>query len=152
MQKVEKKFKNILLKNYKILKNKISKLIKISIGCVKKILLKIYGLLIIIYQYISNKFYKGKNPYFLDLPVEKPKNDYIGFDAQVDALYQNIKNDAKMIGIIADYGSGKSSLVGLLKKKLGRIKYKVIIINLWHIDKDLETLDGNEDFVQYIHK
>lgn len=108
----------------------------------KKILKRIWGFVIGKYNKIKNSFLYGrKNPYFLDKPISKKKDDLIGFDAQVDALLSNIKEGAKMVGVVTDYGSGKSSLVNLLKK---RFKFrKVVKINLWNVEnnnlKDLHS-------------
>lgn len=117
----------------------------------KNILKKIYLQIKKLYSKVNLILVKRQNPYFLDFPVEKIQNDYIGFDAQTDALYQSIKNGAKMIGIIADYGSGKSSLVSLLKRKLRFKRYKIIKVNLWHINKETNQ-NNSEKAVQEIHK
>jgi hypothetical protein len=95
-----------------------------------------------------------ENPYFLDFPVEDIKYDCIGFNSYVDGLYKNIMDDAKMIGLVADYGSGKSTVVNLLEKKLYKAlnrrlkkKCKIAKINLW------DSINGSKEQSDFeIHK
>ena len=67
---------------------------------------------------------------FMNTPISDDKDDVIGINSSVDSIKHAIENDAKMIGIIADYGSGKSSLTETLikdKKLFGG----AIIVNMW---------------------
>lgn len=80
---------------------------------------------------------------FMNTPIEKTKKDAIGIHASVNAIRRAIKEGAKMIGIIAEYGAGKTSLTELLVKKQ---KTKVTRINLW------DTLsEDNDDKTEINH-
>ena len=58
---------------------------------------------------------------FVNNPISNSKDDVIGFDSQIDTLLCAINNNANMIGIIADYGTGKSSLTELLTEASEKI-------------------------------
>lgn len=47
---------------------------------------------------------------FVNKPISSVEDDAIGFSTQVDTIYEAIDNGSTMIGLIADYGSGKSSV------------------------------------------
>lgn len=102
-------------------------------------------------KFLAKLYYYGKNPYFLERPIKRVEDDFIGFDAQVDALFTNIKEGARMISVVSDYGSGKSSLVDLLKSKLCLLKYKVIKINLWNVEEG-DTEDLHSQFLFQLTK
>lgn len=81
---------------------------------------------------MKNKYYKVN----LENPIKCKKDDIFGYSYETSRIKNAIDNNANMIGIISEYGSGKSSLIELLKKKLIPLKilglkYKVININLW---------------------
>lgn len=66
---------------------------------------------------------------FLNTPIKEEDKDAIGITASVEMIKSAIKNDAKMIGVIAEYGAGKSSLTEMLAKPED---YKrVVRINMW---------------------
>lgn len=74
---------------------------------------------------------KQENSYsYINKEIDFDQQDYIGFKAQKDALDNAIDSGAKMIGLTADYGYGKSSLVSILSKD--NKKYaQTIKINMW---------------------
>lgn len=80
---------------------------------------------------------------FVNNPITDRDHDVIGFNTQVDTLQCAIDDGATMIGIIADYGTGKSSLTELLcKSDVQNKKKKPIRINLWDCltqEKGIET-------------
>lgn len=83
---------------------------------------------------ISNKDNENFKPIvFVNNPVKRQKDDIVGFDSQVETLACAIESGANMIGVIADYGSGKSSLTDILSESLKKRKKitKPIKINLW---------------------
>ncbi len=83
---------------------------------------------------ISNKDKEKFKPIvFVNNPVKSQKDDIVGFDSQVETLACAIESGANMIGVIADYGSGKSSLTDILSEFLKKRKKitKPIKINLW---------------------
>jgi hypothetical protein len=63
---------------------------------------------------INNNSKKYQPIVFVNNPITSTEEDVIGFDAQVDTLQCAINNGANMIGVIADYGSGKSSMAEML--------------------------------------
>jgi predicted ABC-type transport system involved in lysophospholipase L1 biosynthesis ATPase subunit len=76
---------------------------------------------------------------FNNTPISDGKENIFNFKEQVKILDSAIKNRSTLIGIIGDYGSGKSSLTELCQKKL-KLKYgQAIRINMWDtIEKDNE--------------
>lgn len=80
---------------------------------------------------------------FVNNPISSSKDDVIGFDSQIDTLLCAINNDANMIGIIADYGTGKSSMTELLSEAAEKTnKNKPIKINMWDC---LSKIANNSD-------
>lgn len=74
-----------------------------------------------------------KDYYFIEGSTEK---DIIGFDSYVNSLNLAIKNGARFIGLISEFGTGKSSLIKMLEKTANtnnRIDVKTI--NLWNCEE-----------------
>lgn len=70
---------------------------------------------------------------FVNNPVKDSEHDVIGFDAQVETLQDAIDGGATMIGVIADYGTGKSSMTELLCDSVVKKGHpKPIKINMWN--------------------
>ena len=61
-------------------------------------------------------------------PIKRLSDDFIGFSAQSKLIKASFKAGAHIIGLIADYGSGKSSLAELVSLDND---YVTIKINLW---------------------
>ena len=59
------------------------------------------------------------NEFLLDIP-EKVENDAIGYKVYVDIIVKAIKSDAKMIGLLSNYGSGKSTIINMVKDEILR--------------------------------
>lgn len=98
-----------------------------------------------IFTKLFRKYPKSRhNGVILNQPIESEENDWIGVSTYVDDLAAAIGGGAKMVAITSDFGSGKSSLISLFKKRYEtkvmdvhiRPKY-VYMINMW------ETIDGN---------
>jgi hypothetical protein len=68
---------------------------------------------------------------FKNSPINDEKEDVFDFSTQVAIIDEAIKNDSTLIGIIGDYGSGKSTLTELCDVKLCKKYGKAIRINLW---------------------
>lgn len=83
----------------------------------------------------------------LENPISKSNEDIVGFETEVKRLSNAIKQGANNIAIISTFGSGKSTLVELLKHKLSKcllnFKYKVVKINLW--DEELSEFTFLEE-------
>lgn len=77
----------------------------------------------------------SENPFLIDLPESK-ENDAIGYDVYVDSLTTAINSDAKLIGLISNYGSGKSTVVKMLKDNNKEKDIKFVSINLWKINEE----------------
>lgn len=95
-----------------------------------------------------------KDLFLLDLP-EVEENDAIGYDVYVDNVINALNSDARMIGLISNYGSGKSTIINMVKNKIvtERKNAKFISINLWKIKEDIKIKNSNvEDNTLDIHK
>ena len=68
-----------------------------------------------------------KDYYFIEGTATK---DWIGFDSYLETLNNAIDDNAKFIGLISDYGTGKSTLINMLKKDQEQKSNKLIKINL----------------------
>lgn len=71
---------------------------------------------------------------FVNRPINDPKNDIVGFLPQVNTICEAITNGSTMIGVVADYGTGKSSMTALLSQTVKERPYKYptpIKINMW---------------------
>ncbi|MCL2718989.1 MAG: hypothetical protein FWE14_09455 [Lachnospiraceae bacterium] len=69
----------------------------------------------------SSKEDKIRPIIFMNTPISDESNDIIGLNSTVNSISYAINKKARMIGVIADYGSGKSSLT-----------------ETWHQKKDLK--------------
>ncbi len=72
---------------------------------------------------------KSSNITYVNKEISSQEEDFIGFSAQVDSIAEAIDNGASMVGVIADYGSGKSSIGELLASK--KQFQKPIRVNMW---------------------
>ncbi len=69
---------------------------------------------------------------FQNSPIQDDSKDVFDFKNQVKVLHEVSNSDAKIIGIIGDYGSGKSSITELYAKEEKKSKKaKIVRINLW---------------------
>ena len=102
---------------------------------------------------------------YINKPINEINNDVLGINTHLNRIEKAIDKGANVIGIIGDYGTGKSSLIELLKNKYE----KPIMINMWNYsntnsneEKGINDLTRNflfqmaigEDtkFAQYINK
>lgn len=81
--------------------------------------------------------------YFQDYPIKDYKDDIVGFEAEIEMLKEGIESDSKIIGLVAEYGSGKSSIIELLRKELGS-EYRIVNINLLDPDSETEALEAHK--------
>lgn len=88
---------------------------------------------------------------FVNNPIEGESSDVIGFKSQIELLKQAINENASMIGIIADYGSGKSSLTSLLDKSTTSDFEPSIKINMWDSLVEEKGNDSKGD-ISYLTK
>lgn len=84
---------------------------------------------------------------YVNTEIKSSEEDIIGFSAQVDSIADAIENGASMVGVIADYGSGKSSIGELLEAKK---QFKTPIrVNMWdslkQVKKDNKQKGNKEE-------
>lgn len=80
---------------------------------------------------------------FINKPITTREEDVIGFDAHIDSIKEAINKNASIIGIISDYGTGKSSIVDILSHE--HIMMDCITINMWDSldNSGKQVTDGN---------
>lgn len=93
---------------------------------------------------------KNPNIVVLNQPIDDLSDDKIGLDDYVDSLECAIEKGANVIGIEADFGTGKSSLISLLKKR-SLANTKIISVNLWHIINDSGD-NASANITKQLHK
>lgn len=87
---------------------------------------------------------KSINPIiFQNKPIEEENKDLFDFSYQKRVLNTAIESNARIIGIVGDYGTGKSSITKLLEKDRRNNKDRIININLWGQFSNRQ--DKNED-------
>ena len=99
---------------------------------------------------------------FTNIPIKDKDKDLLGINNEANRIENAIDGGANIIGIIGDYGTGKSSLIEILKNKF----LNVININMWNSvntkpENALEltknfifqmAIGKSEQFAQYINK
>lgn len=81
---------------------------------------------------------------FINKPATSYLEDVVGFKSQVETIHKAIDNGANMIGVIADYGTGKSTISDILISDVlnNEHKYSTIRINMW--DSISKKADDND--------
>jgi len=75
---------------------------------------------------------------FINKPIKTVSDDLVGFEVQIKSIKEAINKGANSIGVISDYGTGKSSLTELIS--LEDVLYcKPIKINLWDCLNDISS-------------
>ena len=114
---------------------------------------------------IKKIFVKNNKEYnpivFINNPINDEEEDLIGVSGEARRIENAIDEGANIIGIIGDYGSGKSSLIEILKRNFATS----ICINMWNsvtncynsleITKNFIfqlAIGKNQRFAQYISK
>jgi len=82
--------------------------------------------------------------YFPDYPVKDLKDDYVGFEEQIEMIKEGIESNSRIVGLVADYGSGKSSIIELLKKELDEEEYDIVKINLLDPDGQANEFEAHK--------
>lgn len=97
------------------------------------------------------------NVFLLDVP-EKSENDAIGYDVYVDSVISSINSGAKMIGLLSNYGSGKSTIINMVEEKMrndSSSNIEFVKVNLWKINElenDKSNVTHSLDSTIDIHK
>ena len=68
---------------------------------------------------------------FQNKPITSEEQDLFDYSYQKQVLDSAIDSDARIIGIIGDYGTGKSSITKLLENSRRKKHDKIVNINLW---------------------
>ncbi len=107
-----------------------------------------------IQERIVRKNFPKHRRVILNQPIDDETNDWIGVKAYVDKLEDAINNGAKIIAVTSDFGSGKSSLLAMYKKRIqkGVVHFRpklMYIVNMWEV---LEKMDDNTSSVVELHK
>ncbi len=68
---------------------------------------------------------------FQNKPITSEEKDLFDYSYQKKVLDSAIDSDARIIGIIGDYGTGKSSITKLLENNRRKKHDKIVNINLW---------------------
>lgn len=116
-----------------------------KLGCLKMKLKK--------YRKENNKNKNNIKPIlYINNPINDLNQDIVGFETQIASIEQAIDSGATMIGLIADYGTGKSSVTDILcqkKSKSKKSKETPIKINMWDT---IESVSGSEQSVNDLTK
>lgn len=97
---------------------------------------------------------------FQNKPIDCDEKDIFDFSYQKKVLNVVIDADSRIVGIIGDYGTGKSSITKLLEDDRKKQGDKVININLWdqfkkkieNQDDKIEKVDGGDAVSQSLMK
>lgn len=98
---------------------------------------------------ITEEVKENKSVVFVNKPIMDDNEDLIGIESYIKRVEKAIDEGSNVIGIVGDYGIGKSSLIRLIKnkynketitlkkgrKEISEFKNKVIPVNLWGKDK-----------------
>ena len=93
---------------------------------------------------------------FVNRPISDPTEDIVGFGTQVKEIEAAVEKGATMIGVIANYGTGKSSVTDMLEGdirktekeeclSLIRRKTSIIKINMWDCLQKTEAKEFNQE-------
>lgn len=79
-----------------------------------------------------------------DRPLEEPAGDVLGFDAIARGLSRFLRNENTKppltIAITGEWGTGKSSLMNLLRADLRSYQFRPVWFNAWHHQKEEHML------------
>ena len=91
--------------------------------CLQKVLQKI--------RFPKKKEKEIKPIIFQNKPITSEEKDLFDYSYQKQVLESAIENEARIIGIVGDYGTGKSSITKLLEKSRKKKLDTIVNINLW---------------------
>lgn len=95
----------------------------------------------------------NESVYLIDNPCSE-EEDSIGFGVYVNNLINILNNtSAKMIGLISNYGSGKSTVINMVENRNEMNKKEIFFakVNLWNLPSNKEVSD-KDDLTINIHK
>lgn len=91
-----------------------------------------------------------QTPVYINKEISSANEDLIGFEPHANAIRTAIDDGASLIGVLADYGAGKSSLCELIANDT---TYKrPIKVNMWDCLTNIQetqnkTKDDNDDTI-----
>lgn len=92
---------------------------------------------------------------FMNVPISDKRDDVMGIHPTVEAIKEATRKDAKLIGLVAEYGAGKSSVTETLAKD-ERLFGKAIRVNMWDSFIGSQSTNGqkatSEDAVNALTK
>ena len=83
-------------------------------------------------------------PVYTNTPIGSEDIDYVGLKSYANHIDVALSK-SNVIGIIGDFGTGKSSLIEYLKNNNLKNKYQVASINMWGISKEKDLENGTND-------
>ena len=83
---------------------------------------------------------------FMNTPIMNKKEDVIGISSSVEAINVALEDGARMVGVVAEYGTGKSSLTEMLMKS--KPKKKEIRVNMWEALEHKEDEEDNDSLTK----
>ncbi len=96
---------------------------------------------------------KNSSLVFINQEIHSSKDDHIGMSSYVESINEAIDAGASMIGITADYGAGKSSLVELLVEQDKEKNKSFIKVNMWDSKTSKEKVTEKEtDAISFLEK
>ena len=98
-------------------------------------------------QSITN--FNNKPIIFQNKPIDCDEKDIFDFSYQKKVLNVAIDADSRIVGIIGDYGTGKSSITKLLEDNRKKQGDKVININLW--DQFNKKIENQDDKIEKVN-
>ncbi|MDD4593202.1 MAG: hypothetical protein PHG06_22700, partial [Parabacteroides sp.] len=89
---------------------------------------------------------------FMNTPISDDKEDIIGINSAITAIKHAASIGAKRIGVIADYGTGKSSLTEILGRDKKQFN-KTSTINMWDtLSKEALQINPSQDTISELTK
>jgi hypothetical protein len=79
-----------------------------------------------------------------DAPLDDPANDQLGFRPLAQSLASFLRNSATkppwVIAVTGDWGTGKSSLMGMVRNRLRNYHFPAVWFNAWHYQNESHIL------------
>ncbi len=93
-----------------------------------------------------------KNNIFLEKPIVNKNEDLFNISSYVEDLENAIDDGAKFIAIDGEYGSGKSSLVNMLKNNEIKKDKNTTFVNINFLNINEENKNGNNETINNYHR
>lgn len=104
-------------------------------------------------------FKTKKYDMYIERPIDKEKKDLFGINSYADVIKDAINNGSRFIAIDGDFGSGKSSVLNMVKEKYKKNRFvnkvKFVDVNFLNTDKSIsedELLTNSKDDLNFYHR